>query len=118
VGTLLRLLALLLIAACAAPPPARAPKAFRTAAQRKIDSALLSASPLVRYDEHKRALVTIRAIVSDDLLHAIVSSGGVVISSSAEYHDIRAAVPPEQLERLAARDDVRAILPLEQATTQ
>jgi hypothetical protein len=114
--TLLRLLPLLLIAACAAPLPA--PKASRTAAQRKIDSALLSAGPLVRYDEHKRALVTIRAIVSDELLQAIVSSGGVVISSSIEYHDIRAAIPPGQLEGLAARDDVRAILPLEQATTQ
>ena len=104
------------MAACAAPVPG--PKASRTAAQRKIDSALLSSSPLVQYDEQKRALVTIRAIVSDDLLQAIVAGGGVVISSSVEYHDIRAAVPPDQLERLAERDDVRAILPLEQATTQ
>lgn len=89
----------------------------------KIDSALMAAirgeraETRVAYDEKGRALVTIRATVSDALLAEVVARGGVVISSFAEYHDIRAAVPLAAIEELAKRGDVHAIMPLEQATT-
>jgi hypothetical protein len=108
-------------------------KRTRTAAQKKIDSQLLYAlyrqrgeaeakgvpagEPSVRYDEKRRAIVSIRARVSKTLLAKIKSVGGKVISSSERYRDIQAHVPLEKLEELASRNDVYAIMPAQEATT-
>jgi hypothetical protein len=108
-------------------------KTTRTAAQRKIDSQLLyalyrergeakakgvpSGELLVKFDAKRRALVTIRARVSKELLATIKTLGGDVVSSSERDNDIRAYLPLGKLESLAASKNVYAIAPAEEATT-
>jgi hypothetical protein len=108
-------------------------KAARTAAQKKIDSQLLYAiyrergeaetkgvppgDLLVKFDAKRRALVSIRARVTTDLLATIKKLGGDVISSSERGNDIRASLPLGKLEELAALKTVFAIMPAEEATT-
>jgi hypothetical protein len=108
-------------------------KRTRTPAQQKIDSQLLYAlyrqqglaeakgvppgDLLVKFDEKGRAIITIRARVTNRVLAKIKSLGGEIISSSARYNDIRAYLPLSKLEELAALKDVRAIMPAEEATT-
>jgi hypothetical protein len=126
-------------ASAAAPDPAAQgaaaarEKRERTPAQRKIDSQLLQAiyrkrgeaeakgvpggEPAVRYDDEGRALVSVRARPVARVMAKIVRLGGVVISHSERYDDIRAALPLEKLEALAALKEVRAIMPAEEATT-
>jgi hypothetical protein len=110
-----------------------AEKRARTPAQRKIDTQLLYAlyrqrgeaeakgvpagELRVKFDEKRRALVTIRARVTRAVLAKVKRLGGEVISSSARYDDIRAHLPLEKMEELAALKDVRAIMPAEEATT-
>jgi hypothetical protein len=105
----------------------------RTPAQRKIDSQLLYAiyrkrgeakakgvpagEPAVRYDEEGRALITVRARPIGTVVAKIKRLGGTVISQSERYNDIRAAVPLEKLEALAALKEVRAIMPADEAMT-
>lgn len=108
-------------------------KRGRTPAQRKIDSQLLYAiyrkrgeaeakgvpaiEPAVRYDEEGRALVDVRARPLAKVLAKIKSLGGHVVSHLERYDDIRAYVPLEKLEALAAMKEVRAIMPAAEATT-
>ena len=108
-------------------------KRSRTPAQKKSDSQLLyalyrkrgearakgvpSGELGVRYDEKGRAIVSIRARVNRTVLAKITSMGGKIISSSVRYNDIRAHVPLEKLEGLAALKDIFAIMPAEEATT-
>jgi hypothetical protein len=108
-------------------------KRARTAAQKKIDTQLLYAlyrqrgeaeakgvppgDLRVKLDAKQRALVSIRARVSKDLLATIKTLGGEVVSSSARYSDIRAYLPLGKLEDLAGSPDVRAIAPADEATT-
>jgi hypothetical protein len=108
-------------------------KITRTEAQQKIDSQLLYAlyrergeaeakgvpsGPLrVKFDAKRRALVTIRARVTKDLLATIKTLGGDVVSSSERDNDIRAHLPLGKLEELAASKTVYAIVPGEEATT-
>lgn len=108
-------------------------KSARTPAQKKIDSQLLyalyrrrgeaeaksvpSGELLVRFDDKERAIVSIRARVTRTVLAKIKSIGGKIISSSERYHDIRAHVPLDKLEELAALKDVKAIMPAGEATT-
>lgn len=108
-------------------------KSARTPAQKKIDSQLLYAlyrqrgeaeakgvpagELRVRFDDKGRAIVSIRARVNKTVLAKIKSIGGKIISSSERYNDIRAHVPLEKLEALAALKDVSAIMPAEEATT-
>lgn len=108
-------------------------KRGRTPAQRKIDSQLLYAiyrkrgeaeakgvpagEPSVRYDEKGRALVNVRARPIGTVVAKIKRMGGAVISQSERYNDIRAAVPLEKLEALAALKEVRAIMPAEESMT-
>jgi hypothetical protein len=108
-------------------------KRTRTATQQKIDSQLLYAlyrkrgeaeakgvptgELRVKFDEKGRAMVTIRARVSKALLAKIKGMDAEIVSSSERYNDIRANVPLERLEELAALKDVRAIMPAEEATT-
>jgi hypothetical protein len=108
-------------------------KRSRTPAQQKIDSQLLYAlyrergeaeakgvpagELRVKFDEHGRAIVSIRARVTKKVLAKIKSLGGTVVSSSEPYNDITAHLPLAKLEQLASLKDVRAIMPAEEATT-
>lgn len=108
-------------------------KGNRTSAQKKIDSQLLYAiyrkrgeaqakgvpagELRVQFDGKGRAIISIRARVTKTVLAKIKSLGGEVISSSETYNDILAHLSLEKLEKLAALQDVRAIMPAEEATT-
>ncbi|MET0752795.1 MAG: hypothetical protein ABWZ66_05460 [Pyrinomonadaceae bacterium] len=108
-------------------------KLGRTTAQKKIDSQLLyaiyrkrgvakakgvpSGELRVRFDEKGRAIVNIRARVTKAVLAKIRNLGGEVISSSEAYNDILARVPLGKLEKLATLQDVQAIMPADEATT-
>ena len=127
---------LLVGAAFAIAPFVQAPpikeKVARTAALGKIDPQLLYAlyrqrgdaetkgvpegDLRVKFDDKRRAFVTIRARVTKDLLSTIRKTGGEVVSSSVEYSDIRAYMPLEKLESLAGSKDVRAIMPADEST--
>lgn len=114
-------------------PQAAQEKRGRTQAQKKLDSQLLYAlyrkrgeakakgvpagELMVKFDEKGRAIVSIRARVTKAILAGIEKLGGKIISSSARYSDIRAHLPLEKLEKLAALPDVRAIMPAQDATT-
>jgi len=56
-------------------------------------------------------IVILKAKVSDDLLNAINGVGGKVLKKFPAYDEIRAAVPLQQLETLAARPDVDKVDP-------
>lgn len=106
-------------------------KESRTPAQRKIDSQLLYAlyerrgesrrrgTPKsdVEVDERGRVLVDVRARVTRALLARVRRMGGDIVSSDAGYHTILTRFPLERLETLAARSDVRFIMPAAKATT-
>ena len=100
-------------------------KKSRTPAQRKMSSQLVHAVKLRRGDPQLRGLpglksqvkvaaddttlVDIKAVVTPPLLEKIESLGGTVINSYAEYNAIRARVPLDALETLAAGAEVRNI---------
>ena len=100
-------------------------KLSRTPAQRKIDSNLLFEGkrrrgerlfervPELRWNVSVSAsgttLVDIRARVSERLLARIESLGGVIESSVPRFDAIRAELPVDALEPLAADPDVRRI---------
>ena len=112
----------------------QAEKISRTPAQRKIDSHLLQLSrqrqgmPMapglahlrveVPVAEDGRVLVDIKAVVSAPLLRSIEHGGGRVLSSFPGHRAIRALVPVDLAEILAARPEVRFIRPADQAMTQ
>jgi hypothetical protein len=109
--------------------PVQLEKKNRTPEQNKISSQLLYAiyrkrgeakrvppgELRVKFDEKGRAIVNIRARVTRTVLSKIKSLGGTIISSSERYRDIRAHMPLEKLEELAALKDVIAIIPGEEA---
>ena len=91
-------------------------------AQQKIASDLLDAvrrdrgeppvSPRpaeVDVDEKGRALVDLRADVTDALLAQIKVMGGEVISAFPEYLAVRARMPLKKIEALAERAEVKSI---------
>ncbi len=102
-----------------------ADKAQRTPAQQKIDSRLLEAerqragraspngAPALRTgitpDAKGRVLVDVSAEVTPALEKAIERLDGDILFSSARFDEIRAAMPLDALERLAARGDVRFV---------
>lgn len=102
-------------------------KASWTPAQRKIDSGLLMSSkramnrsmaPGVPLLESRVVIgadgatrVDIKAEVTEDLLAVIEGLGGTVINSFPQYQAVRAFIPVEQLEALAAEIDVFFIQP-------
>ena len=106
-------------------------KAARTPAQQKIGSHLIYAAKLrrgeplangvqampllVRSDAAGRALVDISAAVNATVLAQIVALGGEVVNSFAPYRAIRAWLPLDRMEELAALPDVRAIHPAAEA---
>lgn len=100
-------------------------KASWSAAERKMDSHLIMESrrgrgraltPGVpefrsrpRTDDSGRALIDITGTVSQDVLDAITQLGGEIIASVPRFDSVRAAVPFESLETLAAHTDIRSI---------
>ncbi len=98
----------------------------RSAAQAKINTHLFDAieqarkpksppapseSPLVDIDAKRRALVDLRAEVTDRLLALVRKLGGEVQSTAPAHHSIIARVPLSKLEALAADDGVQFIEP-------
>jgi len=98
----------------------------RSAAQAKINTHLLDAieqarkpksppapseSVLVDIDAKRRALVDLRAEVTDRLLALVRKLGGEVQSTAPAHHSIIARVPLSKLEALAADDGVQFIEP-------
>ena len=102
---------------------AMAEKARRTPAQRKIGSLLLGVlrDPAVPrgldLDDAGRVLVDITADVSQVLLDRITALGGSVVDSFERYRAVRARLPTEALEALAAEDAVSRIEPADVAVT-
>jgi hypothetical protein len=108
-------------------------KAARTPAQRKIDSrllmtikrqrgdAILNALPTLRtsvpVNRNGTVLVDITARVDDSLLEAIEVAGGSVVNSHPRFHAVRAVVPLNAVESIAARPEVTNIRAADQATT-
>jgi len=132
----MRFLQVLLTAAVAlggASAPQVSEKEGRTPAQQKIDSQLLyeiyrargeaeqkgvpPGETGVRIDTHGRALVDVRAPVTDALDRTIRRLGGVVLSSSSSHQSIIARVPLLKLETLAAEPSVRSIVPAAEGIT-
>lgn len=105
----------------------RADKANWTKGQKKLDSQLIFAArlkatgivhaaapklrPSLSSEADGRYTVEIKGTVTPGLLDAIKSAGGTVLSSFPSYHVVRASLPVEKLESIAARDDVVFIRP-------
>ena len=108
-------------------------KSSRTPAQQKIDSNVLytirmmSGQPAapgfqslytgVDLDDQDRIVVDIVADVTPDLLQKLESAGALVLSSYPDYRAIRAIIPPNQIESIAASPDVSFIGRKAQAMT-
>ena len=106
-------------------------KAFRTRAQRKVNSQLIYAMKIKRGDMLKKSmpilkaaveiasdgttLVDIKARVTPSLLAEIERIGGTVINSFEQYNAIRATLPLEEIEFLAEYPDIRNIRPAQRA---
>ena len=112
--------------------PVSSAKRQRSAAQAKINTHLLDAieqarkqksppapseSSLVDIDAKRRALVDLRAEVTDRLLALVRKLGGEVQSTAPPHHSIIARVPLNKLETLAADDGVQFIEPAAVPTT-
>ena len=106
-------------------------KASRTPAQRKMDSQFIIALkqrrddvlsntlPMLRaaveIDSDDTTLVDIKASVSPYLLSEIERLGGTIINSFVEYDAIRARLPLDIIETLAADPDIHFIRPADKA---
>ncbi|MFI5098049.1 MAG: S8 family serine peptidase [Candidatus Acidiferrales bacterium] len=102
-------------------------KAARTPAQRKIDSNVLFTIRMMRgqspvpgipslytgvdLDENNNVAVDIVAKITDSLLSQLTAAGARVLYSNASLHSMRALVPPNKLEDIAASPDVIFISP-------
>jgi hypothetical protein len=109
-----------------------ADKTHWTNPQQKLDSQLIFAArlkaagivhafapklrPGVTAQADGRYKVEIKATVTPGLLAAIQAAGGTIISSFPGYHVIQAALPVENIEAIAARDEVIFIQPAPKAT--
>ena len=108
-------------------------KAARTPAQRKIDSQLVHALRKKRFglvapgltslkvdleiEADGRVLVDLRAKVTPELLEFIERNGGKVVNSFERDNAVRAQVPLDRIEGLAARPEVRSLRPADRAAT-
>ena len=108
-------------------------KAARTPAQRKIGTSLLMSIKRQRGDALFNALpslrtsvpvnldgtvlVDIRADVDNALLEAIEGTGGSIVNSHPRYRAVRALVPLDEIESLAARPEIRNIRVADRAIT-
>jgi hypothetical protein len=71
----------------------------------------------VQIDSAGGTLVDIKAKVTDAVLARIHGLGGSVISSFPQYDAIRASLPMDRLEELAAMPEVSFIKPAEEPIT-
>lgn len=108
-------------------------KELRTPEEQKMDSQLIYALKQrlrqsiapgidnlavgVEVETDGNVTVDIKAQVTRQVLAKIRSLGGKIISSVDQFDAIRARMPLENLEQLAALTEVKAIGPAEQATT-
>ncbi|MBL9115254.1 MAG: choice-of-anchor D domain-containing protein [Verrucomicrobiaceae bacterium] len=108
-------------------------KATRNAAQLKMDSQLVylvrkKASPAafnrlnqfqadVKREPDNRILVDIRGRVGKGLTDFIQANGGTLIVEVPEFNTVRALLPENALEAVAARPEVTLVEPAVQATT-
>lgn len=106
-------------------------KARRSPAQRKLDSQLLYAvkmrrgedlAPGIRQlsvkvdaDADAKTIVDITASVGGSLIEDIEAAGAEILSVYPQYNSIRARVPLDRLEQLAAFSQVRFIQPKQEA---
>jgi hypothetical protein len=111
-----------------------AEKASRTPAQHKMDSQLIYAAkerlglpiatgvPLLRADvkfaPDGRVLIDINAKVTPALTQLIEAAGGDIINSFPQFNAVRALMPLEQIESLAALADVISIRRADEAQTE
>jgi len=109
-------------------------KESRTPAQQKIDSNVLytirmlagqSAAPGVPYlytgvdlDASENIVVDMVANVTDQLKQQITATGGLVLYINPELRSIRATIPPQQIETIAASPDVVFISPRQGSMTR
>lgn len=108
-------------------------KESRNDTERKIDSQLIYEAKMergeviadgvrrldtdVQYSYDGRTIVDITANVSDNLLTELLSNGAEILETVAERNTVRAAVPVENLEAIAALSAVRFIQPRQDAMT-
>ena len=108
-------------------------KTGRNPTQTKVDSVLLHAEKMRRgepiaegvtalrvelnQDDEGRVLTDIKATVSDGLLERIEEIGGKEVSHFAQFDAVRAWLPLDKIEGLAARADVSFIQPAVEAVT-
>ena len=125
------LLAALLVSFEASPAAFSAQKEAVSPAQQKIASDLLDAirrdrgepsvSPRpvpVELDKKCRALLDVRAEVTDSLLAQIRALGGKVINQFPEHQAIRVRLALKDIETLAERSEVASIRLADKATTK
>ncbi|MGH9704819.1 MAG: hypothetical protein ACRD4K_15700, partial [Candidatus Acidiferrales bacterium] len=102
-------------------------KDSRTPAQQKMDSNLLYTVRMMRgeaaapgvpslytgvdLDDNNHIAVDITANVTDRLLNQLKSAGALILFSSVNFRSIRAILPPDQIENIAASPDVTFISP-------
>ena len=112
----------------------RAEKAARTPAQGKLSSQLLYERRMRRGEQAApgipvlrtrvevfadgSVLVDLRAEPTARLLAEIAGLGGQVVESHPEYGAVRARIPLESVEELAALPEVRSIRPADRAVTR
>jgi hypothetical protein len=110
-----------------------ADKASRTPAQKKVSSHLLDAmkqqasgavavnAPNLRADKvhssNKGTLVDIDANVTTPLLNSIRKAGGTIVNYHEQDHAIRAYIPLQKIEGIAAQPEINSISPAVKATT-
>lgn len=108
-------------------------KASRTPAQQKIDSNVLytirmlagkPAAPGVSYlytgvdlDTHNNIVVDIVANVTDSLLEQLTASGAQLLYVNRDLRSIRATIPPELIENLAASPEIIFVSPKQGSMT-
>lgn len=108
-------------------------KESRAAAQDKIDSRLLQTIRMlqgrpvaegvptletdVELDDSNRLYVDISAKVSADLQDRLVAAGASIVHSNTPGHNIRALVPFEKMDDIAAWDDIYFISPRRKVVT-
>jgi hypothetical protein len=111
----------------------QAEKATRTPAQRKLDSAILysermlqgrEAAPgipfldtAIELDGKDRLAVDISAAVSQTLVDRLKQVGVLVLESHPNYNAIRARIPANKVEEIAAWPEIRFIAPQRNAVT-
>ena len=109
-------------------------KASRTPAQQKIDSNILYtirmlagqvAAPGVPYlntgvdlDASDNLVLDIVANVTDSLLAQITAAGGEILYTNRGLRSIRATIPPQQIEKIAASPDVIFVSPKQNSMTR